>query len=311
MAASSSSASPSPSSAAAAAEPDDEDDEGDEDDEDHAGGSDGADACYVDAVSLRGPPRVFASEVLPRLLAAPAELLLDALPPLQPQFRFLEVGAGGGVVARALVERIAGLGRLIAIDDDAALAAALPSGPRRSARAVAALPSLPFASLSFDVVLANLVLGDADRDPPRLAELRRVLRPGGWLLTTVALRGSFDELFDLLAEAYEATQLLQQKAVTEEARAALPDEGALRARAKDAGFVVSSIGVEERLLALVSGAALVDDPLVADVLLPAFSGAPLPEATKAALSSAADTWFKDGMPLRVRTAVVVARVAKP
>lgn len=51
---------------------------------------------------------MFQSQVLPRLLAAPAELILDALPPLQPQTRFLEVGAGGGVVARALVERAAG-----------------------------------------------------------------------------------------------------------------------------------------------------------------------------------------------------------
>ncbi len=261
-------------------------------------------------MSLRGPPNVFHSQVLPRLLAAPAELILDALPPLQPQFRFLEVGAGGGVVARALVERIAGLGRLIAVDDDAVLAAALPAGARRAARAVAALPALPFAPGAFDVAIANLVLGDADHDVPRLAELRRVVRPGGWLLATVALRGSFDELFDLLAEACEATQLLTQKTASQEARAALPDDDALRLRFADAGFTVQTFGVEDRLLALSDGASLVDDPLVREVLLPALTGAPLPESASQALARAADTWFKDGMPLRVRTGIVVARVDK-
>jgi type I restriction-modification system DNA methylase subunit len=63
---------------------------------------------------------VFTEQVLPRLLCAPAELLLDALPPLQPQTRFLEIDAAGGVVARPLVERIAGLGRLVTLDEIAA-----------------------------------------------------------------------------------------------------------------------------------------------------------------------------------------------
>ena len=126
-------------------------------------------------MSLRGPPEVFAREVRPRLLAAPAELILDALPPLQPQMRFLEVGAGGAVVARPLLERIAGLGRLVAIDDDVDLACALPNAPKRAARAVAGFPQLPFAADVFDVAIANLVLGEVSKDGPRLAELRRVL----------------------------------------------------------------------------------------------------------------------------------------
>ncbi|MDP2345441.1 MAG: class I SAM-dependent methyltransferase [Deltaproteobacteria bacterium] len=261
-------------------------------------------------MSLRGPPEVFAREVLPRLLAAPAELILDALPPLQPQTRFLEVGAGGAVVARALVERIAGLGRLVAIDEDADLALALPAGPKRGARAVAGFPQLPFQNAVFDVAIANLVLGDAHKDGPRLAELRRVLRPGGWLLATVALRGSFDELFDLLGEACEATGLLQLRATTLEAKAALPDDDVLRARLTEAGYTVAQLGIEERLLCLIDGDALLDDALVREVLLPALLGVPLPEEARDALVRAANTWFKGGMPLRVRTAIITARVDK-
>ena len=253
---------------------------------------------------------MFAREVLPRLLAAPAELILDALPPLQPQTRFLEVGAGGGVVARALIERIAGLGRLVAIDDDADLALALPAGPKRGARAVAGFPQLPFANAVFDVAIVNLVLGDGIKDAPRLAELRRVLRPGGWLLATVALTGSFDELFELVAEACEASSLHHLKAATRQAQAALPDDDALRARLTEAGYVVAQLGVEERLLCLVDGDSILEDTLITEVLLPALLGVPLPEEARDALVRAANTWFKGGMPLRVRTAIITARVEK-
>ena len=259
---------------------------------------------------MRCPPEVFAREVLPRLLAAPAELILDALPPLQPQTRFLEVGAGGAVVARALIERIAGLGRLVAVDEDADLARALPAGPRRGARAVAGFPGLPFQSAVFDVAIANLVLGDGHKDGPRLAEFRRVLRPGGWLLATVALRGSFEELFELLAEACDATSLPQLKATAQEAKAALPDDDDLRARLTEAGYAVAQVGVEERLLCLIDGDDLLNDTLVSEVLLPALLGVPLPEEARDALVRAANTWFKGGMPLRVRTAIITARSEK-
>ncbi len=263
---------------------------------------------YACRVSLRGPPDVFQSQVLSRLLAAPAELILDALPPLQPQTRFLEVGAGGGVVARALVERIAGLGRLVAVDDDLELAAALPAGPRRAARAVAGFPDLPFAAATFDVAIANLVLGDAVRDGPRLAELRRVLRPGGWLLATVVVRGSFEELFDLLGDGCADALLPHEAGALHAARAALPDEDALKDRFVDAGFSVAHVGVEERLLGLLAGAALVDDLLVREVLLPGLIGAPLADHALLALRSAADRHHSSGMPLKARTAIVTARI---
>ena len=261
-------------------------------------------------MSLRGPPEVFAREVRPRLLAAPAELILDALPPLQPQMRFLEVGAGGAVVARPLLERIAGLGRLVAIDDDVDLACALPNAPKRAARAVAGFPQLPFAADVFDVAIANLVLGEVSKDGPRLAELRRVLRTRGVLVATVALRGSFDHLFEILAEACVAASLLQLHATTLQAKAALPDEDALAQRLTSAGYVVSQLGVEERLLCLLDGKGLLNDPLVTEILLPSLLGVPLPDSAQGALARALDSRFPAGMPLIVRTGIVSARVEK-
>ncbi len=251
---------------------------------------------------MRGPPEVFAREVLPRLLAAPAELILDALPPLQPQTRFLEVGAGGAVVARALVERIAGLGRLVAIDHDSGLALGLPAGPKRGARAVAQLRALPFTDAVFDTAIANLVLGNA-HDGPHLAELRRVLRPGGWLLATVLLEGSFDELFDLIFDVFDA----RLRAVATASKAAFPDDDALGLRFAGAGLAVAQSGIEDRLLCLVDGDALLQDALIAEVLLPAFLGQPVPDEMRRGLVQAARARFPGGMPLQARTAIVAAR----
>lgn len=47
--------------------------------------------------------------------------------------------------------------------------------------------SMPFASNSFDVILCNHVLEHIDDDRRALAEIYRVLRPGGWALLQVPI----------------------------------------------------------------------------------------------------------------------------
>ncbi len=252
----------------------------------------------------------FSREVVPRLLAAPAELLLDALPPLQPQTRFLETGAAGGVIARTLVERIAGLGRLVSVDVDPAFVATLPHGPRRAARAVAGMP-LPFADGVFDVALANLVLDGSRDDDLRFAELRRVLKPGGWLLCTAFVRGSWDALFDLLAEAGETAGLDDVGDRIQRARDTLPTEHALVAAAGARGLQsATAVGIEERLVGFgIDVRALCADPIVADLLLPAWlDGVAHDErALAGALDAVARAFFPGGIPVVTRTAVLSLR----
>ncbi len=50
---------------------------------------------------------------------------------------------------------------------------------------LAALPDLPFADAEFDAVVANFVLNHVGRPKDTLAELRRVVRPGGWIALTI------------------------------------------------------------------------------------------------------------------------------
>lgn len=116
---------------------------------------------------LRAAPAAFgATEVLDRVLEAAGELRGR---------RVLDAGCGTGELARRLDEagaRVAGLDRC----------ANLLGRVRSGARVQADVRELPFRDGVFDLAASVLVLHYLD-DPRRsLAELRRVLRPGGRLV---------------------------------------------------------------------------------------------------------------------------------
>ncbi len=94
----------------------------------------------------------------------------------------LDVGTGEGQVARLAAGSAVGARRVVGADPSWAQ---LTVGRRRAggphyARADAA--SLPFATGSFDAVVACLVFEHIDDADPALAEVGRVLRPGGRFL---------------------------------------------------------------------------------------------------------------------------------
>ena len=253
---------------------------------------------------LPGPTDVFAHDVRGRLLASPAELILDALPPLSPQSRFLEVQAGGGVLARALVERIAGLGRLVAIDLDADLVQELPAGRGRATRALAGFPALPFHAGVFDVAIANLVLGSDDVDDAIcLTELHRVLRPGGWLFVSCLVGDSFGAVFDVVADVAVKAGVFGIVKGIDDARARIPAVDDVATRLYAAGWTVAQRGLEQRLLGLLDGAGVMADPLIVDVVLGGTDLALIAEAVIAAI----DERFPSGLAVVVTTAVYTAR----
>jgi 2-polyprenyl-6-hydroxyphenyl methylase/3-demethylubiquinone-9 3-methyltransferase len=92
----------------------------------------------------------------------------------------LDAGCGGGLVAKSLAEAgavVVGVDRLPACVEVARRA--VPAGFRP---AVAELERLPFADASFDAVVAADVLEHVPDLPAAVAELARVLRPGGSFL---------------------------------------------------------------------------------------------------------------------------------
>lgn len=50
---------------------------------------------------------------------------------------------------------------------------------------VAALPELPFTDGEFDTVVADFVLNHVGQPQVALGEVRRVMRPNGWVLLTI------------------------------------------------------------------------------------------------------------------------------
>jgi ubiquinone/menaquinone biosynthesis C-methylase UbiE len=101
---------------------------------------------------------------------------------LEPHEAVLDVGTGTGVVAAAAAERTAG-GVIVGVDPS------LPMLDRARERttvplAAARVPGLPFAARRFDVAVANLVVAHLERYDDALADMVRVLRPGGRLGVT-------------------------------------------------------------------------------------------------------------------------------
>lgn len=124
----------------------------------------------------------------------------------------LDVHAGAGRTASELMQRLPKDSKLIALEPDPML--------REIAKArlidhkdrvyikpggfddVAAMPAA-----SYDLVVANLVLGEAANVGEALRELLRVTKPGGQLLATLPLDGSWAEAEDLYREVLRDAQL--------------------------------------------------------------------------------------------------------
>lgn len=103
---------------------------------------------------------------------------------LAPDEHALDVGCGTGALTAELVRRV-GPSHVAAVDPSPAFADAVRSRLPGVEVAIAAAESLPFATASFDAALAQLVVHFMS-DPVRgIAEMARVVRPGGTVAACV------------------------------------------------------------------------------------------------------------------------------
>lgn len=132
-----------------------------------------------------------------RLCAHPVGVLLDAAG-VGEGTRVLDVGTGTGTAAVAARARGA---RVSAVDADAGMVAAARARGLDARTGV--LPELPYGDGEFDAVVGNFVVNHVGRPRAALAELHRLLRPGGRIaLTTWSARRGAGQ--DLLGRACEA-----------------------------------------------------------------------------------------------------------
>lgn len=159
----------------------------------------------------RAPPTTTAQDalqydsvVVPRYSGLFAQLIVDEILP-GTRATVLDIGCRSGTPAFDVLRRLTEGGRVVAIDPDAALVdlarrrAAVGEDGRRIFFKCESANQLHFGDEVFDIVVGNLALGALEASVA-MPEMRRVLVPGGRILLTQAMSGSFEEALDVLRE---------------------------------------------------------------------------------------------------------------
>ncbi len=128
---------------------------------------------------------------------------------LPPHARLLELGCGTGALWAANAARIPADWRIVMSDLSVGMLTSAVARVRGVGRlvigVVADAGAIPVADASVDAVVANHMLYHVPDRDSALEEIRRVLRPGGWLYAATNGRGNHRELRELYGKA--ATRL--------------------------------------------------------------------------------------------------------
>jgi SAM-dependent methyltransferase len=136
---------------------------------------------------------------------------LDAIG-IEPGWRCLELGAGGGSVAQMLCRRVGPAGRVVAVDLDTRFVEELPEENLDVERRDVLADGLP--GDAYDLVHARLLLMHLPTREKFVGEMAAALRPGGWLLVedidTYPLQalaeGVYAEVMDNAIEAFHVAK---------------------------------------------------------------------------------------------------------
>jgi SAM-dependent methyltransferase len=177
-----------------------------------------------------------------------------------------------GYPDRGLAIRLPGA-YVVGVDDSSAAlelarakAATMP-GLVSDYRLVEDLPT-PLPEAAFSHALTLHPPASAEDRGPLLAESARLLAPHGQVLLAMPMRGSFQEIFDLLREyalKYDDTSVA---AAVEQAVLVWPDDETLSSELESAGFDYIDVALRPSVLRFQGGRDFFEDPVARLAILP-------------------------------------------
>ncbi len=214
---------------------------------------------------------IFEDTVVPRYLSFFGGLAAEMLFPC-PQAQIAHLGCRTGYPDSTLAEKVPE-SALVGVDasasalDVARARASLNSRLRVTYELGDSLPTgLP--AFGFSHALALHPICDADGRALLLAELRRVLAPGGQALLALPLRGSFPEINDMIREYSLRQDLTDLGKAVDLAAASRPTIETISEEFENAGLTEVDVDVQLIAVSFTNGREFLDDPIAKLMVFP-------------------------------------------
>jgi ubiquinone/menaquinone biosynthesis C-methylase UbiE len=195
--------------------------------------------------------QIYDDEVLPIWSMRFGRMLLRKIETPPAKSMILDVGCGTGYPALEILRKLDDQSRIIAIDcasemlNVARKKAGDLSGKRIFFRTETIDKKLSFASDVYDLVIANDSVWELDEPKAAIMDFARVCKPGGHVLVTMPLAGSWSEFYDIYREVlvkHDHHEILRK--LDEELQRA-PDREQAREWLEEAGLLDVSVEAEE------------------------------------------------------------------
>ena len=224
-----------------------------------------------------GPPlpaeevALFESQVVPRYYSFFGAVAVPMLLP-HPTAAVAHLGCRTGYLDMDIADRLGGCS-LVGVDSSPA---AVEAAQRRAANVtnlaanyhvLSAIPT-PLPADTFTHALAVHPLCAAEERGRLLAEMRRLVVPGGQVVLSVPLRGSFPEINDMLREYALRQDLPEVGKAVDAAAASRPTIETVVEEFETAGLVDVDVDVQLIAVSFANGKDFLDDPINRLVVTP-------------------------------------------
>jgi ubiquinone/menaquinone biosynthesis C-methylase UbiE len=211
--------------------------------------------------------RVYDDEILPIWTQRFGRMIVQAVEP-PAKAMILDVSCGTGYSALEILRKMDDQSRLIAIDSSSALLdvarkkAGDLSGKRIYFRTENVGTRLPFTADVYDIVACNLGLSEVDDPATTLRDFVRVAKPGGKVVCTLPLAGTWGEFFDIYREVlvkHDKHPILEK---LDEYIAEIPDASTVEEWGRAAGLADARVDIDEFTLLFRSAREFFFAPIV-------------------------------------------------